>query len=95
MGGRVAEMVGQRLRELGEQRQVLCVTHLPQVASLAAQHYRISKVTDGKRTRTGITALSGDERVDEIARMLGGVEITKKTLEHAAEMLAGAGRKRA
>ena len=95
VGGRVAEMVGQRLRELGERRQVLCVTHLPQVASLATQHYRISKVTDGKATRTGVAALSDDERVEEIARMLGGVEITKKTLAHAAEMLAGAARKRA
>ena len=95
VGGRVAEMVGQRLRELGERRQVLCVTHLPQVASLAAQHYRISKVTDGKATRTGVAVLSDDDRIEEIARMLGGVEITRKTLEHAAEMLAGATRKRA
>ena len=95
VGGRVAEMVGQRLRELGERRQVLCVTHLPQVASLATQHYRISKVSDGKATRTGVAVLSDEERIEEIARMLGGVEITKKTLAHAAEMLAGAARKRA
>jgi len=95
VGGRVAEMVGQRLRELGARRQVLCVTHLAQVASLADQHYRISKVTDGKATRTGVAALNQEERVEEVARMLGGVEITKKTLAHAAEMLAGATRKRA
>jgi DNA repair protein RecN (Recombination protein N) len=95
VGGGVAEMVGRRLQELGESRQVLCVTHLPQVASLADQHFRISKVTDGKATRTGIQTLSGDERVEELARMLGGVEITAKTLEHAAEMLAGGRRKRA
>jgi DNA repair protein RecN (Recombination protein N) len=95
VGGRVAEMVGRRLRELGENRQVLCVTHLPQVASLANQHFRISKVTDGKSTRTRVQELSGDERVEELARMLGGVDITQKTLDHAAEMLAGARRKRA
>ena len=95
VGGGVAEMVGRRLRELGSQRQVLCVTHLPQVASLADQHFRISKVSDGKTTRTGINLLSKDERIDELARMLGGVEITRKTREHAAEMLAGAPQKSA
>ena len=95
VGGGVAEMVGRRLAELGFSRQVLCVTHLPQVASLAAQHFRISKVTDGKATRTTVQALGKDERIDELARMLGGVEITKKTLDHAAEMLSGAPKKRA
>ena len=95
VGGGVAEMVGRRLQELGTDRQVLCVTHLPQVASLADQHFRISKVTDGKTTRTQVNALDEAERVEELARMLGGVEITRKTLEHAAEMLAGARRKRA
>jgi len=95
VGGSVAEMVGRRLRELGEHRQVLCVTHLPQVASLADQHFRISKVSDGKATRTGASELGKDERIEELARMLGGVEITQKTIAHAAEMLAGADRKRA
>ena len=95
VGGGVAEMVGRRLSELGEHRQVLCVTHLPQVASLAAQHFRISKVSDGKVTRTGVAELSREERIEELARMLGGVEITRKTIDHAAEMLAGASRKRA
>ncbi len=95
VGGGIAEMVGRRLQEIGEDRQVLCVTHLPQVASLADQHLRISKVTDGKSTRTGLQVLGKDERVDELARMLGGVEITRKTLDHAAEMLAGARQKRA
>lgn len=95
VGGGVAEMVGRRLQEIGANRQVLCVTHLPQVASLADQHFRISKVTDGKSTRTRLHVLSEDERIEELARMLGGVEITRKTLEHAAEMLAGAPRKRA
>ena len=95
VGGGVAEMVGRCLQDLGANRQVLCVTHLPQVASLADQHFRISKVTDGKSTRTQVHALGDEERVEELARMLGGVEITGKTLEHAAEMLAGATRKRA
>jgi DNA repair protein RecN (Recombination protein N) len=95
VGGRVAEMVGRRLRELGETRQVLCVTHLPQVASLADEHFRINKVSDGKSTRTRVHRLGSDERVEELARMLGGVDITQKTLDHAAEMLAGASRKRA
>ncbi len=95
VGGGVAEMVGRRLQEIGENRQVFCVTHLPQVASLADQHFRISKVSDGKSTRTGVQALGTEERVEELARMLGGVEITQKTLAHAAEMLAGARQKRA
>ena len=95
VGGGVAEMVGRRLQELGANRQVLCVTHLPQVACLADQHFRISKVSDGKSTRTRVHALGRDERTEELARMLGGVEITRKTLEHAAEMLAGARKKRA
>ncbi|MGB5449093.1 MAG: DNA repair protein RecN [Woeseiaceae bacterium] len=95
VGGGVAEMVGRRLQELGASRQVLCVTHLPQVASLADRHFRISKVSDGKSTRTRLHVLNKDERVEELARMLGGVEITRKTLAHAAEMLAGAPKKRA
>ena len=93
VGGRVAEMVGRRLQELAAVRQVLCVTHLAQVASLADAHFRVSKVTDGKATRTGVHVLANDERIEEVARMLGGVEITQKTVDHAAEMLAGSGRK--
>jgi DNA repair protein RecN (Recombination protein N) len=96
VGGGVAEMVGRRLQELGANRQVLCVTHLAQVASLADHHCHITKVTDGKSTRTAVRDLTGEERVQEIARMIGGGKITKKTLAHAAEMLAAGGaRKRA
>ncbi len=95
VGGGVAEMVGLRLAELGAKRQVLCVTHLPQVASLAHQHLRVSKVSDGNATRTGISELGEQERIEELARMLGGVDITRKTLDHAAEMLNEAARKRA
>jgi len=87
VGGGVAEIVGRQLRTLGERAQVLCVTHLPQVASQAHAHVRVTKLTDGKTTRTVLTVLSADERVEEIARMLGGVSITDKAREHAAEML--------
>ena len=87
VGGGVAEMVGQRLRELGESRQVFCVTHLAQVAGLADNHFRIMKISDGKSTKTGINELHDDERIEELARMLGGVEITQRTRDHAAEML--------
>jgi DNA repair protein RecN (Recombination protein N) len=92
VGGGVAEMVGLKLRELGETRQVFCVTHLPQVASLADHHFRISKISDGKSTKTVVTHLGDDERVEELARMLGGVEITSRTREHAAEMLRSGSR---
>ena len=72
---------------LGETRQVFCVAHLPQVASLTDHHFRVFKVSDGKSTKTVVTPLNDDERVEELARMLGGVEITRRTREHAAEML--------
>ena len=98
VGGAVAEIVGRQLRELGERTQVLCVTHLPQVASQAHAHVRVAKMTDGKTTRTLLHKLMPDERIEEIARMLGGVDITAKAREHAAEMLrppAGGKRKSA
>jgi DNA repair protein RecN (Recombination protein N) len=87
VGGGVAEIVGRQLRALGDQAQVLCVTHLPQVASQAHAHVRVTKLTDGKSTRTSLHSLTADERVEEIARMLGGVAITDKARDHAAEML--------
>ncbi len=90
IGGGVAEMLGRRLKEVGDSSQVLCVTHLPQVASIAAHHYRINKITDGKSTTTDVVRLGNDERIEELARMLGGVSITKKTRAHAAEMLKSA-----
>ena len=82
-------MVGRRLKGLSADRQVLCVTHLPQVASLADHHFRISKASDGKTTRTEVTELDRSERIEELARMLGGVKITRRTRDHAEEMLAG------
>lgn len=87
IGGGVAEIVGRRLRELGRHGQVLCVTHLPQVAAQADHHLFVRKATDGESTHTTVASLSNKERVHEIARMLGGVEITASTLTHAREML--------
>ena len=87
IGGSVAEIVGSRLRELGLRTQVLCVTHLAQVASQGHQHLRINKLSDGNTTRTTIRPLAPAERVEELARMLGGVKITDRTRAHAAEML--------
>jgi DNA repair protein RecN (Recombination protein N) len=87
VGGGVAEIVGRQLRALGQRTQVLCVTHLPQVASQAHAHVRVSKLTDRKITRTTLHTLTQDERIEEIARMLGGIDITSKAREHAAEML--------
>lgn len=88
VGGAVAEIVGRELASLGAEGQVLCVTHLPQVAALGAQHLRVSKLTDGTTTRTQITPLEGSSRVEEIARMLGGVTLTPAARAHASEMLA-------
>jgi len=87
VGGGVAEIVGTRLRELAGARQVLCVTHLPQVASQAENHLRVTKMTDGRSTRTTVKPLTPAERIEEIARMLGGVKITGRTRAHAEEML--------
>ena len=87
IGGGVAEIVGQKLRSLGKDRQVLCVTHLPQVAALAHQQMQVSKLSGKDTTRTRIRRLNEEERIDELARMLGGVKITRQTREHAQEML--------
>ena len=91
IGGGVAEIVGRKLRELADRGQVLCVTHLAQVASQAHHQLRVNKLTDGRASRTTVTGLGQDERIEELARMLGGVEITRKAREHAREMLRTAG----
>ena len=88
IGGGVAEVVGQLLKQLGVERQVLVITHLPQVASQATQHLQVSKTQNNGATLSHIQALSTSERVEEIARMLGGIQITETTREHAKEMLA-------
>jgi DNA repair protein RecN (Recombination protein N) len=90
IGGAVAEIVGRQLRELGERAQVLCVTHLAQVASQAHSQFRVTKLSDGKITRTAVKPLGSSERVDEIARMLGGIDVTEQARAHAREMLARA-----
>lgn len=90
IGGAIAEIVGKLLRQLGEERQVLCVTHLPQVAAQAHHQMLVSKSTDGKTTETHIRTLTENARVEEIARMLGGQSITDHTLAHADEMISQA-----
>lgn len=87
IGGAVAEIVGRELRSLSARAQILCVTHLPQVAAQGQQHLRVIKSTEGRQTRVSVTALSGEARVEELARMLGGVEITSRARAHALEML--------
>jgi DNA repair protein RecN (Recombination protein N) len=87
ISGGVAEIVGQLLRQLGQQRQVLCITHLPQVASQGQQHLQVRKFTENALSSIQIQYLNGQTRIEEIARMLGGVEITIQTLAHAEEML--------
>ena len=87
IGGGTAEVVGQQLRKLGVSRQVLCVTHLPQVASQAHQHYKVTKIKGKTSTSTGMITLREEKRVEEIARMMGGIEITESTRALAREML--------
>lgn len=94
IGGGVAEIVGRQLHSLAVNRQVLCVTHLPQVAAQANRHLNVSKSVDKGQTRTSIKLLDNEQRIQEIARMLGGVDITEQTLAHASEML-GLGNKKA
>jgi DNA repair protein RecN (Recombination protein N) len=88
IGGRVAETVGRLLRDLGQQRQILCITHLPQVAAQAHHHCRVKKYAHNNATFTTIEPLPDSQRVDEIARMLGGATITATTRAHAEELLA-------
>jgi len=87
IGGAVAEVVGKKLRTLGEERQVLCVTHLPQVAAQAREQWSVAKGTEGGSARSRVAVLDQTSRIEEIARMLGGVAITATTRKHAAEML--------
>ena len=88
IGGAIAEVVGNKLKDLGLDKQVLCVTHLAQVASKGSSHIRINKLTDNKKTKIYATKLNSDERIEEIARMIGGIELTEKTREYAKEMLS-------
>ncbi len=87
IGGAVAEVVGRLLRELSGKAQVLCVTHLPQVAAQGHQHLKVSKTSSREAVETRLARIEADDKVEEIARMLGGVKITQQTLAHAREML--------
>ena len=87
IGGRVAEIVGRLLKQLGRDYQVLCVTHLPQVAAAADHQWQVNKVVENGVTLSRIAVLDGEQRIEEIARMLGGVKLTETTRKHAAEML--------
>jgi DNA repair protein RecN (Recombination protein N) len=87
IGGRVAEIVGRMLKQLGGRHQVMCITHLPQVAASADQQWQVVKSTVNGNVLSRVTALDRGQRVEEIARMLGGVKITETTRKHAAEML--------
>lgn len=87
IGGGIAEVIGRKIKDLSKFHQILCITHLPQIAAFAQKHHLVFKEIKGGRTVTDIRPLSGEERIEEIARMLGGVEPTAKTLDAAREMV--------
>jgi DNA repair protein RecN (Recombination protein N) len=87
IGGRAAEAVGQKLKALSKAQQVLCVTHLPQIAAFANQHFLIEKQEKGGRTKTSVRLLNDDERTEEIARMLSGAKLTETSIRHAEQLL--------
>ena len=87
IGGRAAEAVGRKLKQLARAHQVLCITHLPQIASFADHHYLIEKTESGGRTRTTVRPVTGTERAEELARMLSGAKLTDASLKHAQQML--------
>jgi DNA repair protein RecN (Recombination protein N) len=91
IGGRAAEAVGKKLKELARANQVLCVTHLPQIATFADHHYVIEKKAWGGRTRTSIRAVVGEERTEEVARMLSGAKLTETSRKHAEQMIKANG----
>jgi DNA repair protein RecN (Recombination protein N) len=90
IGGRTADTVGKKLREVARTRQVLCVTHLPQIAAYADQHFRVEKREGRGRTATTVVALVRGDRVREVARMLGGESVTNTSLQHARELITQA-----
>jgi DNA repair protein RecN (Recombination protein N) len=91
IGGRAAEAVGKKLKELARANQVLCVTHLPQIATFADHHYVIEKKAWAGRTRTSIRAVVGEERTEEVARMLSGAKLTETSRKHAEQMIKANG----
>jgi DNA repair protein RecN (Recombination protein N) len=87
IGGRAAEAVGKKLKSLSRSNQVLCVTHLPQIATFADHHYLIEKKAVGGRTKTSVHLITGEERTEEVARMLSGAKLTETSRKHAEQML--------
>ena len=87
IGGRVAEIVGRMLKALGRHHQVMCITHLPQVAASADHQWQVNKSSSNGKVSSSVTVLDSAQRIEEIARMLGGLKITETTRRHAAEML--------
>ena len=94
VGGAVAEAIGRRLKAASQRRQVLCITHLPQIAAFADAHFRVEKQTQAGRTTTRVVRLAPEERVEELARMLGGARVTSSAREHAQALLSEAAQKR-
>jgi DNA repair protein RecN (Recombination protein N) len=90
IGGRAAEAVGRRLQRLARSYQVLCVTHLPQIAGFGDHHYSVDKQIKSGRTITTVAELGPEERIQEIARMLSGAQVTPEALSQAKQLLAGA-----
>ena len=86
ISGRTAQMVSEKMNELGRSHQIICITHLPQIAAMADTHFLIEKLVENDTTVSHIHELSDEESVQELARMLGGVEITEKVVENAREM---------
>jgi DNA repair protein RecN (Recombination protein N) len=91
IGGRAAEAVGKKLKSLARSHQVLCVTHLPQIATFGDHHYVIEKKESGGRSRTSIRAVTGGERTEEVARMLSGAKLTETSRKHAEQMIKANG----
>ena len=89
ISGITASIVGKKLREISREHQILCITHLPQIAACGDHHYRIYKESDEEKTFTTVEKLNDDEKVSEIARLLGGTNITETTLQSARELIAG------
>lgn len=90
IGGATAEIVGRKLKEVSANHQVVCITHLPQIACFGDSHFRVDKKIAGGRTATTVEMLTDEQKIEEISRMLGGVDLTQTTREHAREMLSGA-----
>ena len=89
IGGSIATVVGEKLKALSSYHQILCITHLPQIAAFGKTHFLVKKMVTKSRTKTHISLLEKEDRVNEIARLLGGKKISEKTLSHAREMLYG------